>query len=35
LTKTSPIIVTKTVDTANVVAMILKLKDLFQACLNW
>jgi hypothetical protein len=34
LIRISPIIVTKIVETIKVVAIILKLKDLFQACLN-
>ena len=33
--RTSPIMVTRTVETINVVEIILKLKDLFQDCLNW
>ena len=34
LMRISPIIVTKIVETIKVVAIILKLKDLFHACLN-
>jgi hypothetical protein len=34
LIKTSPIMVTKRVETKKVVAIILRLNDLFQACLN-